>query len=67
MDKKLHMHQMHALTAQKANDTLGFIKRGEASREREVNSKGCGQKVQKVIFSLSSALVRLHPDYCAPL
>lgn len=32
-----------------------------------VNSKGCGQKVQKVTFSLSSALVRLHPDYCAPL
>ena len=52
MDKKLHMHQMHALTAQKANDTLGFIKRGEASREREV------------ILLLCAALVKPHLESC---
>jgi len=36
MDKKLDSRQQSALVAQKANCILGCIRRGVASREREV-------------------------------
>ena len=51
MDGKVDMSQQCALTAQKANDILGCIKRSVASREREV------------IPPLCSAL-RPHMQYC---
>ena len=52
VDKKLDMSQQCALAAQKANCVLGSIKKGVASREREVN------------VPLYLALERPHLEYC---
>ena len=52
MDEKLDMSQQCALAAWKANCVLGCMKKGVASREREV------------IVPLCSALVRPHLQHC---
>ena len=52
MDEKLSMSQQCVLAAQKASCVPGCIKKGVASREREV------------IVPLCSTLVRPHLEYC---
>jgi len=55
VDKKLEMSQKSVLTAKKASNILGCIKRSVTSRSREV------------ILPLYSTLVRPHLEYCVQL
>ncbi|GAB0180078.1 hypothetical protein GRJ2_000473100 [Grus japonensis] len=55
VDEKLDMSRQCALTAQKANCILGYIKSNVTSRSREVT------------LPLCSALVRPHLEYCIQL
>lgn len=51
-DEKLGTSCQHEITAQKANHTLGCVKRSVVSRSREES------------LPLSSALVRPHLEWC---
>jgi len=55
IDEKLDMSRQCALTAQKANRILGYIKSSVSSRSREL------------ILPLCSALVRPHLESCVQL
>jgi len=55
VDQKLEMSHQRALTAQRANRILGYIKRSVASRLREG------------ILPLCSALPRPHLEFCVQL
>jgi len=52
VDKKLYARHQYVITAQKASSILGCVKRGVASREKEV------------IVILYCAFMRLHLEYC---